>query len=60
MKFQATIVFEFSASSLVDAGQKVNDAVTHAREADEMQAKSIQLTTPPASVPVTIPPPMGA
>jgi acid stress-induced BolA-like protein IbaG/YrbA len=60
MKFQATIVFEFSASSLVDAGHKVNDAVTHALEADEMEAKSIQVVTPPASVPVTIPPPMGA
>jgi hypothetical protein len=41
MKFQATIVFEFNASSLVDAGHKVNDAVKHADEADEMEAKSI-------------------
>jgi hypothetical protein len=32
MKFQATIVFEFTASSLVDAGHKVDDAVTHARD----------------------------
>lgn len=60
MKFQATIVFEFNASSLVDAGHKVNDAVEHAREADEMEAKSIQVVTPPGSVPVTIPPPVGA
>lgn len=60
MKFQATIVFEFSAGSLVDAGEKVNDAVTHAREADAMEATSITVLTPPASVPVTIPAPMGA
>lgn len=59
MKFQATIVFEFNASSLVDAGHKVDDAVTHAREAHEMEAKSIQVLTPPGSVPVTIPPPTG-
>jgi hypothetical protein len=57
MKFQATIVFEFNASSLVDAGHKVNDAVKHASEADEMEAKSIAILTPPGSTPVTIPAP---
>jgi hypothetical protein len=57
MKFQATIVFEFNASSLVDAGHKVNDAVKHASEADEMEAKSIAIVTPPAGPPVTIPAP---
>jgi hypothetical protein len=41
----------------VDAGHKVNDAVKHAREADDMEAKNITVTTPPGSVPVTIPPP---
>ena len=60
MKFQATIVFEFSASSFVDAGHKVNDAVRHAAEADDMEAKSISLVTPPGSAPVTISPPVGA
>jgi hypothetical protein len=60
MKFQATIVFEFNASSLVEAGHKVNDAVKHAREADEMEAKSITVVTPPAAMPVTIPSPAGA
>lgn len=59
MKFQATIVFEFNAGSLVDAGHKVNDAVKHANDADEMEAKSINVVTPPASTPVTIPPPMA-
>jgi hypothetical protein len=58
MKFQATIVFEFSASSLVDAGHKVNDAVTHAQDADEMEARSITVVTPPGTPPVTIPPPV--
>lgn len=59
MKFQATIVFEFTASSLEDAGQKVDDVVTHARDEDMMDAASIQLLTPPGSVPVTLPPAGG-
>jgi dihydrodipicolinate synthase/N-acetylneuraminate lyase len=59
MKFQATIVFEFNASSFVDAGHKVNDAVKHAREADDLDAKSITVVAPPAAKPVTIPPPSG-
>jgi hypothetical protein len=57
MKFRATVVFEFNASSIVDAGQKVDDAVKHAGEESEMDARSIDLITPPGSVPVTIPPP---
>lgn len=56
MKFQATIVFEFNAGSIVDAGHKVNDAVEHAQDADEMKARSITVMTPPGSPPVTIPP----
>ncbi|HWC28246.1 MAG TPA: hypothetical protein VG474_16770 [Solirubrobacteraceae bacterium] len=58
MKFQATVVFEFNASSLVDAGQKVDDAVEHAAQA-EMEARSISVVTPPASAPVSVPPPAG-
>ena len=60
MKFQTTIVFEFQANSLVDAGHKVNDAVGHAREADDMEAKSIVVVTPPAATPVTLPAPTDA
>jgi hypothetical protein len=60
MKFRATIVFEFNAGSMEDAGQKISDAVSHAAEADQMDAKSIDLVTPPGSLPVTIPAPPGA
>lgn len=56
MKFRAMVVFEFNASSLVDAGHKVDDAVKHAQEADEMEAKRIDLQTPPAGPPVVLPP----
>ena len=59
MKFQATIVFEFNAGSVVDAGQKVDDVVRQAREGAEMDAKSIDVLTPPSSPPVTIPRPGG-
>lgn len=55
MKFQATIVFEFNASSLVDAGHKVNDAVKHAAEVDDMEAQSVTIVTPPDSAPVALP-----
>jgi hypothetical protein len=55
VKFQATVTFEFQASSLVDAGHKVNDAVEHARETDDMEAKSIEIRTPPGGPPVTLP-----
>jgi hypothetical protein len=37
-----------------------NDAVEHARKADEMEAKSIVVVTPPAATPVTLPAPTGA
>jgi hypothetical protein len=57
MKFEATVVFEFSAPTLTEAGQKVNDAVEHAGVADGMEAKAISVVTPPGSPPVTIPPP---
>jgi hypothetical protein len=57
MKFRATVVFEFNASSIVDAGQKVDDAVSYAGDKGAMDAKSIDLITPPGSTPVTISPP---
>jgi hypothetical protein len=57
VKFRATVVFEFNAGSIVDAGHKVDDAVKYAGEKSEMDARSIDLITPPASTPVTIAPP---
>jgi hypothetical protein len=60
VKFRATVVFEFNAGSIVDAGHKVDDAVKYAGEKSEMDARSIDLITPPGSTPVTIPPPTTA
>jgi hypothetical protein len=57
VKFRATIVFEFNADTTSDAGRKVDDAISHARETSQMDAKSVDVVTPPGSPPVTIPPP---
>jgi hypothetical protein len=52
MKFQATVTFEFQASSIADAGHKLNDAIEHAREVGELEAESIESSGPrPAEIP---------
>ena len=60
MKFQATVTFEFQATSLEDAGHRLQDAVEHAQETDGMEAKAIELRTPPSGPPVSIPVSAGA
>jgi hypothetical protein len=46
MKFQATVVYEFQATSIADAGEKLNGALRQS-EADDMEARLIELKTPP-------------
>ena len=53
MKFNATIVFEFNAHDLAEAGERVNTLLEQARAAS-LEAKSLELTTPP-DTPVTLP-----
>jgi hypothetical protein len=53
MKFNATIVFEFNAQDLAEAGERVNALLEQAREAS-LEAKSLELATPPGT-PVTLP-----
>jgi hypothetical protein len=56
MKFQATVVLEFQASSVAEAGHKLNDVVSEAKERGDMEAAVIELRTPPGSrAPVTLP-----
>jgi hypothetical protein len=58
MKFQATVLLEFQAGSIAEAGTKLHDAVKDA--ADEgMDAKMIELRTPPGHPPVVLPPVQG-
>ena len=53
MKFNATIVFEFNAHDIAEAGERVNALLEQARDAN-LEAKSLELTTPPGT-PVTLP-----
>jgi hypothetical protein len=54
MKFHATIVFEFNAHDLAEAGgERVNALLEQASDAS-LEAKSLELTTPPGT-PVTLP-----
>ncbi len=53
MKFHATIVFEFNAHDVADAGERVNALLEQASDAS-LETKSLELTTPPGT-PVTLP-----
>jgi hypothetical protein len=53
MKFHATIVFEFNASDVGEAGQRLNELLEHAQERD-VATRSLELSTP-AGTPVSLP-----
>ena len=53
MKFHATIVFEFNAHDVAEAGERVNALLEQAGDAS-LEAKSLELTTPPGTS-VTLP-----
>ena len=53
MKFQATVIFEFNAHDVAEAGERLNALLEQAGEAS-LAAKSIELATP-AGTPVTLP-----
>jgi hypothetical protein len=53
MKFHATIVFEFNAHDVAEAGERVNALLEEASDAS-LVAKSLELATPPGT-PVTLP-----
>jgi hypothetical protein len=53
MKFHATIVFEFNAHDVAEAGERVNALLEQASDAS-LEARSIELATPPATT-VTLP-----
>jgi hypothetical protein len=53
VKFQATIVFEFNAHDVAEAGARVNALLEQAGDAS-LEAKSLQLATP-HDTPVTLP-----
>jgi hypothetical protein len=54
MKFQATVVFEFNAPDVGEAGTRLNELLEQAQERD-LATKSLELSTPHGT-PVTLPP----
>jgi len=57
MKFWATVVYEFQARSVAEAGERLNSALDQAREGAKMEPRSVELRTPPGDMPVTLPAP---
>jgi hypothetical protein len=55
MKLQATIVISYRADSLAEAGEKLDDVLSRARERDDIDIESIQLHTPTTAGPVSLP-----
>jgi hypothetical protein len=54
MKFHATVVFEFNASDVGEAGTRLNELLQQAEER-ELATKSLELSTPHGT-PVSLPP----
>src|SRR4051794_33903935 len=55
MKLQATIVISYRADSFADAGGALDDVLRRARERDDVEIESIQLSTPSSAGPVSLP-----
>jgi hypothetical protein len=53
MKFHATIVFEFNAHDVAEAGERLN-ALLEQASGGGLATKSLELATPPGT-PVTLP-----
>jgi hypothetical protein len=53
MKFHATVVLEFNAHNVAEAGERLNALLERANDAS-LVARSIELATPPGT-PVTLP-----
>jgi hypothetical protein len=53
MKFHATIVLEFNAHDVAEAGERLNALLEQASDAG-LATRSLELTTPPGT-PVTVP-----
>ena len=56
MKVQATVLLSFQAKTLADAGALLDDVLARARERGDVDVSHVELSTPPADRPVTLPP----
>ena len=48
MKFHATVIFEFNAHDVGEAGKRLNEPLAHAAER-QLETRSLELATPPAT-----------
>jgi hypothetical protein len=55
MKLQATIVISYRADSFGDAGDALDDVLQRARERDDVDIDSVQVSTPTSTGPVSLP-----
>jgi hypothetical protein len=53
MKFHATVIFEFSAKDVGEAGERLNGLLLQAAK-QRLETRSLELSTPPGT-PVTLP-----
>jgi hypothetical protein len=53
MKFHASVIFEFSARDVGEAGERLNGLLAQAAD-QRMETRSLELSTPPGT-PVTLP-----
>jgi hypothetical protein len=49
MKFHATVIFEFNAHDVGEAGERLNELLAHAAER-QLETRSLELATPPGNV----------
>jgi hypothetical protein len=54
MKFHATVVFEFNAPDVGEAGRRLNELLEQAQQR-KLETRSLELSTPHGT-PVTLPP----
>lgn len=55
MKLTATIVLSFQARTLAEAGATLDAVLAPAREREDVDVRSVDLQTPSAGPPVTLP-----
>ena len=48
MKFHATVIFEFNAHDVGEAGERLNEPLAHAAER-QLETRSLELATPPGT-----------
>ena len=53
MKFHATVIFEFNAHEVSEAGERLNELLAYAAER-QLETRSLELATPPGTS-VTLP-----